>query len=889
MRPVAASACLYMDDSRGSALFPQPSTPEPQRFQFRSLRWCPEAQTPTAQRNGSVPYAAEEVAYMYADEEGVPHAQRSNVGHLTRSQPQDDGASPCTPRTVCQPRTRQRAELASAHPFSASLRTAHASAAPLQQSPCSFMPSIADAPVVRRTRSLSCPSADRSVAPARCSVGYGTSSGVAGQNIGRHTTVLSAVPPAGVKMCGSPSAVSAACSTVPLHSALSTTAHSMANEQGRALPERHDGVDLPACGSNDAFFAHTYTTQPCATSASVPRLTRLSLSSSGHSPAVLTNWSIGRPTTLRCRDTDSDVHCDWGAIQGEDEAEKKSLIGCATQVWRVSAEVRMPLQCSHGTEAKEEETLLGDPTSHGGDYLTNGRDVFASSPPIAWQPAPLPASFAASQLDLSGCGQDNAVLLSGVPVASAEEEAHNESREVTRSNAIPTTGDIAATKSNGSFAGLEAAPRKGYARSNSGTPPRSDLGSPNNAANLKAQGRAANGASAGVELASRAAASETNSHHFGASLCANIGSGCSARLGIAAEWRDHMCTATPQGRGVWVDAPAQLRGSEYPPSTTMAEAVAARLAHISIHTSPTPKRLAFEEEELVERVSGGGSPTLIPAVRNVADGAARRRACNDASAAQGGGGSTEVGLLGKGAGGLGSSGMRWASAFGDSGHRELCSSHIPSGLQLLRSRKRCLAEMQATDTQERHADTLATVGINDAHDASYLVPDRVGPMSLATPFENLEEEGSDGDEEAVKRQRREEQRRTRLQHLLPASLNTMDDLIPSPARALGTGVAPCSFLLSSRVCSAVHGIQSAQDQQHQQDRTRNDDPVSWSQMSSISYVTPASQSTSMGLWGMSSTLSQDHHGGAVVCSVGSGSQVLTPLPTNVTPQPSRKP
>lgn len=829
---------------------------------------------------------------MYADEEGVSHAQRSIVGHAALWQPQDDGASPCTPRTVCQSRTRQCAALANAHPFPASLCTAYASAAPLQQSPCSFMPSIAEAPVVRRTRSLSCPSADRSVAPARCSVGYGTSSREAGQSIGRYTTVLSGVSSIGVNTCDTPSAVSAARATVPLHSPFPTAALSMANEHVCTLQERHDGVgDLPACGSNDVFLMHTYTTQPCATSASVPRLTRLSLSSNGHSPAVPTNWSIGRPTTLRCRDTDSDVHCDWGAIQGEDEEDKEPVIGCATQVWRVSDEVRMPLQCSHGTEEKEEETLLGVPISHRGDHLTNGRDLFASLPPIAWQPAPLLASFSASQLDVSSCAEDNAVLLSGAPVASTEEETHNDNREVTRSNAIPATGDVAATALNGSFADLEAAPRKGYARSNSGTPPPSDLWSLNNAANSQAHDRAANGVSAGVELASRADASETNSHHLGASLCANIGSGCSARLGTAAEWREHMSTATPQGRGVWVDVPGQLRGSEYPASTTTAEAVAARLAHISIHTSPTPKRLAFEEEELVERVGGGGSPMLTPAVRIVEDDAAQQRACNDASSAQGGGGSFDVGLQGRGAGGLSKSCMRWASAFGDSGDREPCGSRIPSGLQLLRSRKRCLSEMQATDMQERHASTLVSGGINDARGSSNLVPDRVDCMNLATAFENLEEEDGDGDgdEDAVKRQRREAQHRRRLQHLLPASLNTMDDLIPAPVQTLGTGVASSSSMLSSHVRSAVHRIQLAQDQEHQPDHTSNDDPASWSQLSSISHVTPASQSTSMGLWGVPNTLSQGHHGAGVVCSAGSGSQVLTPLQTNVTPQPSRKP
>ncbi|GET93530.1 hypothetical protein, conserved [Leishmania tarentolae] len=871
-----------MDDSCGSALFPQPSTPELQRFQFQKLRCYPETQTPTVHHDGAVPYAEEVVSYMYADEEDPLHARHANEGNATLPQPLDDCANPCTPRTVCQPRTRQCAEIGSLHPFSDSLCNAHVSATLLQQSPCSFMPSIADAPVVRRARSLSYPSADRSVAPARCSVGYGTGIGGAGQSIGRCTTVFSGVPSAGVNMCSTASAFAAARPTVSLHSALPTAALSIPNEHWHTLQERHSGAgDLPACGGNDVSLTHTCNTHMCTTSASVPRLTRLSLSSNGHSPAVPTNWSIGRPTTLRCRDTEFDVHSDWGAIHGGEESGKEQLINCATQVWRESSEVQMLLQRSHDAEEKGDELLLDLPTLHCDDNLTDNRDLFASSPPITWQPAAPPASVSGFELDRSGSGQDNAVLLSGAPVVSIDEDTHTDNYEVARVCTIPTRKEVAATESSDSFDGLEAAPRKGYARSKCGTPPPSHLGLLNNAANPRTYGRTDNGVSEGVKVSFHAAALEANSHHFGGPLCATFGSGCSDPSRPSAEWRDYKCTATPQGRGVWGEVPGKLRDAEYSVSTMTAGAVAARLDHISLHTSPTPKRLAFEEEDFAERESGGGSPTLVPAVYTAGDGSARQRASDDASAA-------EVGFLGRDTGSRGSSGMRWASAFSNNGDRNSCRSRVPSGLQLLRSRKRCLAEMQSRCTQERHANNLVSKEMNHTHDANYSAPNRAGSMGRATPFEKLEEEDGDGDEDAVKRQRREEQRRTRLPHLFLASTNTTDDLIPAPVRSVGRGLASCSSVPSSNVRSALNGIQSALEQQ-QQDRPRNDYTASWSQMSSISYVTPASQSTSMGFWGLPTTLSQGHHGGAVVCSVGSGSQVLTPLPTNSTAQTSRKP
>ncbi|KAI5691496.1 hypothetical protein MNV84_08215 [Leishmania braziliensis] len=890
MRSLRVSACLHMADARGSALFSQPSTPETQRFQSRSLGWCPATPTSATHHEEAALYAAEEWNYGYADEEGAPPVQRTNPGYVTLLPPQDDSASVCTPRTVCQSRSRECPGQEHSHPLLISQHTEQASAVSQQLSPCSFMPSIGDAPVVRRVRSLSCLSANRSVAPARYSVGYGTDGIGTGESVGRSTAVLSGVGPAGVNICGTPSAVAVTRRAVPLHSTLATAAFSMANQHGHPLQEGNDGVSyVPASGSNDIVLLQTYATQPFAAS-SVPRLTRLSLSSSGQSPAVQTNWSIGRPTTLRCRDTDSVVHCDWGAVQSEEEEETGPWIGGGTQVCRGSAEVRALLQCSHDAEEQEERTLIGVPTSYPGGHLKIVRGLFASSPP-----APLPISFSASQIELSDCCQDNAVLLSGVPMASTEEETHSDVPEATQSKAIPTLGGIAAKGSNGSFADLEAAPRKSYARSDCGTPPASTFEPPQKLGNPHRCGCVVNGVHAGARFTSRVVASEANAHHFGEPFSSNVGSDCSSCVGFAAAWRDHTCNTTPQGRGVRVEAPNQLKGSEGSTSTTKAEAVASRLAHISIHASPTPKRLAFEEEELLERGSDGDSPTLIPATRFGAYGAARQRVGSNASAAPACDGFSVASLLGRGTGDLRGSGPRWSSTFDGSAYCESFSSHIPSGLQLLRSRKRCLAEMQATDTPERSAKALTARGRNTTGDTICRVPGGLGSVDLTTSFESLGGEEEEEDtvavavaEEAMKRQRLEEHRRSVLQHLFPSTSSRMEDLAPAPVRAFGMVVDPCLSVPSLHVRSALRASQSAKDQQSQQQRIYSGDAASWSQVSSIDCVSPASQSTSMGLWGMPGAISQGHHSGATMFFAGSCPQLLTPHPPNVTPQPSRK-
>ncbi|KAG5489601.1 hypothetical protein GH5_00479 [Leishmania sp. Ghana 2012 LV757] len=890
MRSVAAPACAHGDDSAGLALFPQPSTPEPQRFQSRSLGWCLENCTSSNYQSGVFLHTAEEVASMYGDEEGAPQVQRSDLGYFRLSQPQDDGASSYTPQTVCQSRARQFTEREYSHPFSNSLHNAHASASSQQLSPCSFMPSIDDAPIVRRVRSLSCLSADRSLAPARYSVGHGAGGGGAGQSTGRQTTLLSGAASGGVSIGGTPTAVAVARPTVLLHSSLHSAALSMVNHHGGELPEGHEAaVDLSATGGNDIFVLRTYTTHARAISTSVPRLTRLSLSSNGCSPAVQANWSIGRPTTLRCLDTDSDVNGDRVAIQGEEEEDREPWIGGATQVWRGS-EVRALLPCSRDAEEESEEALVDAPTSNPAGHLARARDLLTSSPLIAWQPAPLPTSFPASPLDFSDCVQDNAVVLSGAPVASIEEEIGHERCEVTRSSTIPAVGDLALTMLNRPLVDLEAAPRKSYVRADCVTPPTSDLGHIKMAAVPKTHGRPVSGVSAGIEHTPRALASEASAPYIGASLFPDVRSVCSAGFGLAAEWRNRMCSATPQGRSVWAETPSELRGSQCTASATTAEAVAAQLARISIRTSPTPKRLAFEEEELVERGSGGGSQPLISEVCTATGGAAPQRYFYKASAPQGRKGSPVVKILCEGGGGLNSNGTRWASMLDDSGRGESFSSSCPTGLQLLRSRKRCLADMQAADTQERTANALAAGGANSAHCASYVVPDGAVSVGFMATVEGVGEEDGDADgiEEALKRQRREEQRRKRSQYLLPGAPNTKDYLIPASVQVLGTEATLCSSAPFSHALSAPPSSQLAQDRQSQRYLAHSGDMALWSQMGSIDYVTPVSQNTPTSVWGMPSCFPQDSRSRGVVCSAGSDSHVLTPLPANVTVPPSRK-
>ncbi|KAG5464286.1 hypothetical protein LSCM1_00467 [Leishmania martiniquensis] len=818
---------------------------------------------------------------MSADEEGVLQVQRFDLGCFRVAQPHNGGASSCTPRTVRQRRTRQFPEHEHLHPFSNSLHDVRASVSALQLSPCSFVPTISDAPVVRRVRSLSCLSGDRSVAPARYSVGHGAGVGVPGQSSDRHTASLS----------GAASAVAAARPTVLFRSSLPSAAFSTADQHGEAVQGGHEAAgDLSATRGSSIFVSHTYAAYAQALSSSVPRLTRLSLSSNGCSPAVQTNWSIGRPTTLRCLDTDSDVNDDQVASQGEEDEDREPWCGGSTQVW-CGSEVGAPLPCFHGAEEQSAETLAEAPTSHTAGHLPNHRDLLASSPPIAWQPPPLPMPFPASQLDFSSCFQGRAVLSSGAPETNTEEETNDNGGKVTRSSTLPAIGNVAFIELSGSLADLEAAPRKSYIRSDCETPPRSDLGRTRKTTGLKTLGGAASGAPAGTEHTSSATAAESITHHIGTPLCADVRSGCSPCFGPTLEWRSRMCSATPQERGVRAEAPSQLRGSEYPVSVATAEAVAAQLARISIRTSPTPKRLAFEEEELAERGSGGCPPTLISEACTSVDGTAVRCSLWNASGAQRCDRFPAVKMPNRGVGSLSSNGRRRASLLGQSGDGEPLSNSCPTGLQLLRSRKRCLADMQAAGMEERNANALAAQDAGSAHYADYPAPDGVAGVSLAATCEKGGEGGigAGGAEEALKRQRREEQRRKRLQHVLPGAPSRMDNLTPDPVPARCAEEALSSSAPPLHVLRVLPTGQLAWGIQPQQSLADCGDRASRGQMSSIDFATPAPLDTSTDHGGIPGSFSQGCHGRGVLWSVGCDSQILAPLPTNVPPPPSRKP
>ncbi|KAG5490591.1 hypothetical protein JKF63_00712 [Porcisia hertigi] len=867
-----------MDDLRASGLLPQPKTPEPQRLPSRGLGCYPESHISTAYHDAALLQAGEAVTCMYDEEEDMPHAQHSTGRYATLPHAEDDRANASTPRTMCQSRPRQCPELQYSHPFFIPSHSAHGSVVHVKMSPCSFVPSANDDPVVRRVRSFSCPSADRSVAPPRYSVEYSAGSGGGpGQSIGRHTTLLGGASSTYATISGTPSAGVATHPSVPLHSVWTSAAPSVVKGHGDAPSKSYDDADdRPSGAIHDVFCSHTGTTLPEATTSSVPRLTRLSLTSVGQSPAAHANWSIGRQTTLRCRDAYSDVHSDEGTAQEEVGNGMEPWVSDSRRIQCFADEAQALLPCSHDREEQqEEETLVAIPTSHHTGDPPSRQILVGSSPPIIWQPAPLSASFPASQLDFSDCCQDNAMLLSSAPMASTEDEVNDDDSDATRSIRMPPTGDVAFAERKASLAALGDAPRRNYVRLSCGkNPPPNDVVHQEGFVLSQTKGGAAGGAPTGVKSTLPVAASDARFQGLGASLGSNVGNCGGGRSESAAEWRYNTSIITPQGRSVQVDVPSQLRKSVYSTSTAAGETVAAQLAQISIHTSPTQKRLAFDEEEFAGRHSGGESPALTPAVPFVADDVARQRAWNSTAAAEGCASSSVAGFMSRGAG----------------GPRELCGSRGPSGLQLLSSRKRCLAEMQATDTtQERGDTTLAARASKNSQGAESFLQCTTNDVHVATPCEKVGEgnEKSDSDSlmKALKRQRREELWCRRLQCPPPTAPNSTEDLIPAPVLPLDTDTAPCSPALSSYLGCAFHMTYSTQDQPPQ-GRLHCGDSGSWSQMSGIGYVTPASQSTSMGLWGVSATLSQVPPGAAAVSSVGSDSQVLTPLPTNVPPHPS---
>lgn len=845
-----------------SSLSHQPRTPEPQRFHTRHLGCYPDPCL-SSSTCAAVETPAHVAARLYEDEEGFhlsPHAQRPSLPHVREAgEEEQEGeatwdedrrhrAAPCTPRTVCQ-RTQQQhrhAEPLEAPPhvlFAVTLSPGHTAAAPpAASSSCSLVPPAGEGVVVHRARSLSCPSANRSLAP------------------GRYTVLLPAAPCTGADLCGTPYAGASAASrpTVLLHG---PTNHDGVREAA------HDAVRWPVCAPHGPGAV--------ASASSVPRLTRLSMSSNGHSPAVQVSWSIGRPTTLRCHDAESEGPHGWSSTaEGDEDGDvDRAWMGGSTQVWRGSAETRasaLPTQPSvhrrtqHQDglveeEEEEEEALFAMPTGQG---ASRSRVAPVTSPPVTWKPAPpSPTAFPASQPDFSACAQDAAVLLSGAPVTCSAEEGEGEEERA--------RGGDAAPDEMASFADLEAAPRKSYVRSNCGTPPPCDLGGSGTT-----HAAAPAHTSAPTLSTATAAASQLDGRpqqgRGGAIMFAGVewdGDGTrpvavgrqagEAALQVPTKWSRSAGLHTPQGR----EAPAPRADA-----ASLASAVAAQLARLSIQASPTQKRLAFEEEEgldagSAEGGSEGESPTRQPDACDGVNGSCfhRRVVPKFGFAAQKGTGSGAVGPLGRNADGASSSGR------------------APTGLQLLRSRKRCLAEMQATDGEGASCHMARSVRSGCAASAPQIVLE--GRL----------------DADAVKRQKHEEERRQRLQHLDPAAASAAaDDLIPAPTHTSGPNAG-------ARTAAASFGqdpVAVAQDAVNEgplvQHRLQSGDTAPWSQLSGISYVTPASQSTSCGLWGLPSYSSQGLQAAVAVAvsgsSQGSSSHVLAALPTNLAAQPAlRKP
>ncbi|KAK7200517.1 hypothetical protein NESM_000107300 [Novymonas esmeraldas] len=876
MQSVAASAYTHMEDDADSPVSMRrlpPQTPEPQHYascgRYSGCR--PPHQTALQGVQLGPTYADEEESVLHAPPHwGVQHCRPQRlVNENDEDDDHDDRHGPRTPQTVCRLTTRLHPDMEYAQPTQpAPLHYTGADGSAEQQSPYSYFPRAADAPAMRRVRSLSCPSTDRSLAPARYSVGWGGGAAEAQPSLGRHTVLLTG---------GSyPAAAAAARPTVLLHTDFGVAASLHTHAQGR-----DGGAAVGASGLHDGGTRLFADTAHCgASSASVPRLTRMSLSSGGQSPAIQTNWSIGRPTALRCRYTEPHAHRDLGATIGaehdgdEDHNDVEPWIGGATQVWRGSGEV-------HGPQRQEEEMVIAVPPSPSAGAFGHGRGHFMSSPPVVWRPAPVASLSASSQLDFSGCGPDTAVLLSGPPMAYTQDVDTNEGVDATQSDG----GGVGATQQDEPLTDLEAAPRKSYARSTCATPPPTQEEAVCTVTHARPE----------QPVASAGGLAIIDSRVADAPLWAGVDAcSCTNTSLYAGYGGGGSCAATPRDRGVRAAGRCQLTTGLA--ETLATDAVAAQLAHLSIHASPTQKRLAFEEEEeepLDTGSDGGGAPVHIPLVCIAADGARRPAPRHHhAATTHTGGVSSAVALRDLSRGGRGD-GRGGGSGFISSavsrpmvlcdGRGVACrNQHAPSGLQLLRSRKRCLAEMQATDTGETTTPSLRSLGVMGASQVGAHARRGNEPCAVETTPCLGETRvpscsGDSNSDELWKRRRCEELREHDAQ--LPFHAwsthggGGAEDLIAAPVRARPLGEAPIP---------ESHAFHSGGG---------SDAVASWSEVSRISYVTPASQSTSVGLWTLPVHPSQGNRASAVQCSLGSESQVLTPLPTNVPPMsPStRKP
>ncbi|KPI88446.1 hypothetical protein ABL78_2459 [Leptomonas seymouri] len=815
------------------------------------------------------------------EEEGGNGLRENRVSaHMSSSRTNTDG--PHTPPTVCRHSWLQLHTQDDA-PFSYVGEPAlHARAreAPFQPSPTSFAPFMDGVTELYGARCSSCPAANRSVAPARYSVECSVVGGCGGRggSAGRHTVLLGGVGVDGSSLQATPTtgtyatdsavatvAFAAARPTILMHAAAPPLRRSVGHSAASGcIPREDEELDRKADGDMGHRYApveHPLFIRTCA-EASATHLTRFSGGSSagGSSPGMCAR--VGRPTTLRCTEASFGACQQWG-----DDGDEEPWMGGATQVWRNSAELNDLAVSTHRSALAstgpqdEDEAVVVPAFSH------------SSTAGACSQQKRFPFTEGACQQLTRSClaPHTDARLQSDFAVLFTEEGANEESTAA--QDEIAKQDFLTSAVQNLSLTGLEDAPRKSYVRSTVSSP-----------THRIAKGDANTGAPAGSENTALWGTEED--------LCvppaetkplylARLTEGTDAEVvpitSIASQQHDGLHQdgsvaveravggdTTPQGWFFTSQVHQTVVGGSTADSSATADAVAAQLARLSLQASPTQKRLAFEEEE-EDGLEGSRSPTISSApTRSATDARAgdsagtancapRETAFGQRSTYRGRGDTVGRNVF--------LSTNRWTS-----------DGRVGSlnGLQLLRSRKRCLEEMQATDTEVgARCITVkcAPHPTGAASSAGDLGSRHAGAVVRTSPQEDL------------KRLKREEQRYERRQHLVHGEANA-EDLIPAPMRA---GGAPPVYSSASR-CPLEQRAYSQEDSQQPLPlpSLAHGDATNWSQLSSISFSTGMTGILSYSLPSQREACPAAGSSDAAVCTSGSCSQVLAPLPTNVT-------
>jgi hypothetical protein len=740
-------------------------------------------------------------------------------------------------------------------PFPSGLH-AHAGETFMVPSPTSFAP-LEGTSEFYSVRSVSCPSANRSVAPARYSLECNVVGGGRGSSAGRHTTLLGSVglngsglqdtPASRVSAAAPTAAALAARPTILMHTSISPVHQGERCRNATNTISCRDGDPRwgnAAVGGRAAPYPHITEQHPLhsqgCVDVAVPHLTRFSGASSGNGCSPGCSERMGRPTMLRCPDFDLGVYHRW-----DEKDDDEPWMGGVTQVWRSSAELNEPpaVLPQPPTKAPPSPEVTCRPLSVGGvNFATDVRGQPTRATPL---------------LGESHVNEENAGAVD-VP------GQHN---------------SLTSAAQSASLTCLEDAPRKSYVRSAMTSPTRvgsegirDEAPARDESAAWDARGGAACAPSKVSVVAPLPWPSQPNPNTGAAAVTTTTTTvATTSALPLNAMRAGQLCDqlfrdisagvvrsmengATSQGRPF---APhAQPADPSALAAATAADAVAAQLARLSLQASPTQKRLAFEEEEEDGLEDSRRSSDGVEGIGNLGSVAPAQ---NGLDARAGCSGTSYNAAL--------TVANRWTNGGGRGGG----GGGSLSGLQLLRSRKRCLAEMQASDVEASkpclpaNSPALAAGAANAA----------CGQVDMASLVISSQED--------PKRQKREEQRYQRQRHFPPGE-GSGDDLIPAPVWA-GAAPSMCSSVASFAL---QNGACSQGGSQLPQSLPLQGEDANWSELSSNSYVTPASQSCSIGMTGVLGypPLSQRDGcsfgaSGAVACASAPSSQVLSSLPTNV--------